>query len=154
MLGLATFVTLALFSLVASQPLFYLVSLGRASGGLSGPAYAELRQRINAVMNRRLVPLYGATLASALLLAWAALARGERGLAAAAALASAGLVADAVLAVRRNVPINAEMDHWSPSDPPADWATWRARWAAAFATRQIVLSLAWAILLAGVVASR
>lgn len=154
MLALATFLTLVLFSLVVSQPFFFLVALSRASGALSGPAYVELRQRINAVMNRRLVPLYGATLASAGVLAWTAYARGERVLAGAALAAIAGLVADAILAVRRNVPINARMDAWTPASPPADWETERARWSAAFALRQVVLSIAYASLLAGVVASR
>jgi hypothetical protein len=153
-LGLVTFVTLALFALVASQPLFYLVALSRASGTLAGPAYVELRQRINAVMNVRLVPLYGATLATTGLLAWLAFARGERLLGAAALAALAGLVADAILAVRRNVPINTQMDAWDPAAPPADWETQRARWRDAFATRQAVLSAAFALLLAGVVASR
>lgn len=154
MLALATFATLVLFALVASQPLFYFVALGRVSGALSGPAYIELRQRINAVMNVRLVPLYGATLVSALLLAWAAFARDERGLGAAALIAAAGLVADAILAVRRNVPINTLMDGWAPTDGPADWETHRAHWTAAFATRQLVLAVAYAALLVGVVASR
>jgi hypothetical protein len=153
MLGLATFSTLVLFALVMSQPFFFLLALGRASGALSGPAYVELRQRINAIMNARLRPLYGATLASAALLAWLAFARGERLLGVATLLAIAGLVSDAALAVRRNVPINAEMDRWSPSEPPADWATQRVRWTAAFATRQAVLAAAYLILLAGVVAS-
>jgi hypothetical protein len=154
MLGLTTFVTLVLFALVVSQPFFFLVALSRASGALSGPAYVELRQRINAVMNVRLLPLYGATLASTGLLAWLAFARDELLLGAAALAALAGLVADAILAVRRNVPINTQMDAWDPATPPADWEAQRARWREAFATRQAVLSIAYALLLAGVVASR
>ena len=154
MIELATFTTLALFALVMSQPLFYLVALSRASGALSAPAYIELRQRINAVMNVRLVPLYGATLLSTLVLVWAAFARGERLLAAAALIALAGLVVDAIVAVRRNVPINTQMDGWSLTNAPSDWEAHRARWTAAFSTRQVVLAVAYAALLAGVVASR
>ena len=154
MLETALFTTLVLFALVVSQPLFYLLALGRASGALSAPAYVELRQRVNAVMNVRLVPLYGATLASALVLAWAAFARSEVLLGAATLIAAAGLVADAILAVRRNVPINTRMDGWSPASAPADWETHRARWIAAFSVRQVVLSLAYGALLAGAVASR
>ena len=152
-LAVATFTTLVLFALVVSQPLFYLVALGPAAGALSASAYVELRQRINAIMNVRLVPLYGATLASTLLLVWLALARGERLLGAAALIALAGLVVDAVLAVRKNVPINTQMDGWSATNVPADWETHRARWTAAFATRQVVLTIAYGTLLAGVVAS-
>lgn len=154
MLAIATFAALVLFAFVVSQPFFWLVALGRASGALSGPAYVELRQRINAVMNVRLAPLYGATAASCAALAWAAFARGDGALGASALLALAGLPLDAILAVRRNVPINQQMDAWSPASPRADWESCRARWVAAFATRQAVLAIPYAALLAGVVASR
>jgi hypothetical protein len=153
-LELATFTTRALFAVVVSQPLFYLVALSRASGALSAPAYVELRQRINAVMNVRLVLLYGATVVSTLVLIWAAVARGERLLAAAALVALAGLVVDAIVAVRRNVPINTRMDGWSPTNVPADWQSQRAGWNAAFSIRQVVLGGAYAALLMGVIASR
>jgi ABC-type iron transport system FetAB permease component len=151
---LALFLTLAVFSFVVSQPFFFLVALGRASETLSASAYIELRQRINAVMNRKLPLLYGAALVSALVLLGLAIARGERLVAAATGVAIAGLVADTVLAVRRNVPLNGLMDGWTASDPPADWELHRARWAQAFALRQVVLSVAWAVLLAGALASR
>jgi hypothetical protein len=75
-------------------------------------------------------------------------------LGAAALVALARLVVDAVLAVRRNVPINARMDSWSLANVPADWQEHRAGWMAAFSIRQAVLALAYAALLAGVVASR
>jgi len=153
-LEIAMLTTLVLFSFVVSQPFFYLVALGRASQTLSAPAYVELRQRINAVMNRRLSRLYGAALASALVLLGLALARGERLVALTTLVAILGLIADGVLAVRRNVPINTLMDGWTPADYPADWEAQRARWAEAFATRQRVLAVAYASLLVGAVAGR
>lgn len=154
MLTLILFATLLLFALVVSQPFFYWVALGAASDALPGPAYAALRQAINAAISRRLVVLYVATLASALLLAGTAAARGEFGLAAGAAGASIGLVVDAILAVRRNVPLNTAMDAWDPRVPPPDWEDLRRRWRAAFATRQLVLAAAFVSLLAGTLAGR
>lgn len=153
-LTVVLFATLALFALVVSQPLFYWVALGAASDALPGPAYAALRQAINPVMNRRLLPLYGAALLSAVALCGLAAAHGQSALAAGTAGAIAGLVIDAVLAVRRNVPINMLMDAWDPASPPADWTEHRRRWRAAFATRQLVLAAAFASLLAGTLASR
>ncbi|HSJ96447.1 MAG TPA: hypothetical protein VLC53_05215 [Myxococcota bacterium] len=154
MLELVLFTTLVLFSFVVCQPFFYWVALGRVSRLLSAPAYIELRQRINAVMNRRLPLLYGAALVSALVLLGLAIARGERLVAVATGVAIAGLAADTVLAVRRNVPLNGLMDRWTASDPPEDWAAHRTRWAQGFAWRQAVLSITYAVLLAGVLASR
>ena len=154
MLPLVHGATLALFALVVSQPFFYWVALGSAFETLPGPAYATVRQAINAIMNRRLLPLYVATLVSGLVLFALALAGHRSGLAAGTAGAIAGLVADAILAVRRNVPINNAMDAWDPANPPADWTEQRRRWRAAFAIRQVVLAAAFASLLAGTLAHR
>lgn len=151
MLALATLTTLVLFAFVVSQPFFYWVALGPASGALSPAAYVELRQRINAVMNGRLPRLYLATLLSALWLLWVAIGRGDHLVTLTTVIAIAGLVTDAVLAVRRNVPINALMDAWNPAAVPSDWEEQRSRWVAAFATRQVVLTLAFASLLVGAV---
>lgn len=154
MLDLALLVTLGLFAFVVSQPLFYWVALGRASTALSAPAYVELRQRINAVMNQRFPRLYGAAAVSAVVVLGLAVAEGASLVAVTTVVAIVGLVVDAVLAIRRNVPINAMMDGWAPGDVPADWEVHRARWSAAFATRQRVLGVAFASLLLGAVAGR
>jgi hypothetical protein len=37
-------------------------------------------------------------------------------------------VVSMVIAVRGNVPLNRQMDHWSPDDPPLGWETVRDRW--------------------------
>lgn len=154
MLTLVHFATLLLFALVVSQPFFYLLALGAVSDSLSGPTYVEMRQAINRVMNRRLVPLYVATLVSALLLCGLAARAGALGLALGSAGAIVGLAIDAVLAVRRNVPINNVMDTWNTADLPAEWADHRRRWRDAFATRQAVLAAAFACLLTGTLAGR
>jgi hypothetical protein len=153
-LTVVLFATLVLFALVVSQPFFYWIALGAASDAMPGPTYVALRQAINAIMNRRLLPLYVATLVSGLVLCVLALARGHTGLAAGTAGAIAGLVVDAILAVRLNLPINNAMDGWDPANPPADWAEQRRRWRAAFATRQLLLAAAFASLLLGTLASR
>lgn len=152
MLTVVLFVTLVLFALVVSQPFFYWVALGAASDQLPGPAYAALRQAINPIMNRRLLPIYAAALLGGLVSFGLAVAAGDGALAAGIAGAIAGLILDATLAVKRNVPINTLMDGWDPADPPADWADQRRRWRAAFAIRQLILAAAFASLLAGTLA--
>jgi hypothetical protein len=151
---LIAYAAVLLYAVVVSQPLFYWLALGAASDRLPGPAYAALRQAINPIMSRRLVPLYAAALSAAVLLCIVAVARGRAGVAAGAAAASAALVIDAVLALRRNVPINDAMDGWDPAHPPADWADLRRRWRAAFAVRQLVLVAGFASLLAAALAGR
>lgn len=135
-LGLAA---LLAYCVVASQPLFYLLVLDRASTSLAGPAYVELRHRIDEVMTARLPAVYLAALGSALALSALAGWRGASGLAIGGVAAAASVALDAVLAVKRNVPVNTEIRAWNPAAPPADWAEVRARWRAAFAVRTVVL---------------
>ena len=151
MLGLATLVNLFMFAIVVSQPLFYAVALSHASRALSAPAYIELRNAINAVMKRRVPVLYLGTLATMLGVLAASLLDGERWMAATSAVALATLLADAALMVRENVPINGVIETWTPTRYPADWETYRTRWMAIFAVRQLLLGVGFASLLAGAV---
>lgn len=64
MTRLAILTNLLAYSVVVSQPLFYLVALTRAQRALSAPAWVELRQRIDAVMSRRVAVIYSITLVS------------------------------------------------------------------------------------------
>jgi hypothetical protein len=154
MLHVALLASLVAYSFVASQPLFYLVALGRAQRALSAPAYIELRQRINPVMSRRVPAIYGSALATAILLLVLALRAGDRAVLAAAAVSLACLVVDAVFMLRENVPINSVVDGWSATAYPADWEDYRRKWFASFGTRQILLLVGFAgLLLAAVFGS-
>ncbi len=147
----AAFVNLFLYALVASQPLFYAVALSHASRVLSAPAYIELRNAINAVMKRRVPMLYLGTLVSCIGVLGASFGAGDRWMAKTSAVALAALVGDAVLMLRVNVPINGVIETWTTTRYPADWETYRTRWMAVFAVRQILLGAGFVSLLAGVV---
>ena len=54
---MAMLLTLIGYTVVVSQPLAYIVAMTAAQRGLSAAAYIELRQRINAVMTKRLPPI-------------------------------------------------------------------------------------------------
>lgn len=154
MLALVSFLALVLYALVVSQPFFYLFALGDASTALSATAYIELRHQINRAIAPRLIRLYLATLVVTVALAAVSFANGAGSLAGGATIAALCLVGDAVLAVKRNVPINAVMDSWTTTHYPDDWASHRARWNEAFAIRQIVLSAGFLALVFGLVAGR
>jgi hypothetical protein len=149
MLPVALLASLVLYSVVASQPLFYLVALGAAQRALSAPAYVELRQRINPLMARRVSAIYGTALLALIALLFLSAREGAGLLTIAAAVAVACLVVDAFLMVRVSVPINARIDGWTVAEHPPDWQEHRARWFAIFAYRQIALLAGFASLLAG-----
>lgn len=150
MRGIAIASVLA-YAVVVSQPLAYLVFLTAAQRALTAPAYIELRQRINPVMTRRLGTIYVAALVAVLLLLGLALRGGQGTVTAGAAVALLCLVVDAVLMLRENVPINRVIDGWSTTDYPAEWQHYRDRWFAVFSTRQVVLLIGFAAVVAGAV---
>lgn len=150
MLTLVTVACVLAYAFVASQHFFFLFALGRVSLGLSGPAYAALRQQINAVITPRIMRLYPTTALIALALAGLGLLEGRGRLALGALVSAACLVVDLVLAVKGNVPLNTIMNGWRPDALPEDWPIVRARWHDVFTVRQVVLSVGFVALVVGV----
>lgn len=151
MIRIAMLANLATFSIIVSQPLFYLLALTAAQRGLSAAAYIELRQRLNPVMNRRVPLLYGAALITSVGLLGLAYRAGNGFVLGTTVLALLGLIADLGYMIRKNVPINRVMDGWSPSNHPPDWHAYRDKWLGMFAYRQVLLAVAFVSLLTGAI---
>jgi hypothetical protein len=149
LLAALSITTLFAYTLVMSQPLFFAFALGRASLALSGPAYAELRQRINGAITRPLIVVYALTFVACLTVAAVAATEGATTTAVGVGLAALTLVIDLGLAAKGNVPLNTAMNHWDPAALPADWAAKRAAWHRVFAVRQIVLCVGYVAFVAG-----
>lgn len=154
MLALASWTALVLLTIVVSQPLFYWLALGRATQQLDALAYVALRQQINAAITQRLTRLYIATLLSLIALVATALVQSAWPLACGACVAAAALIADAVLALKLNVPINTRMDSWTPATIPGDWQAERSHWDRALAVRRAVLLVGFAALSLALFAQR
>lgn len=151
MIRISIIVNLLLYSTVASQPLFYILALTSAQRALSGPAYIELRQRVNAVMNRRVPVIYSTTLVATLVLLVLSWRTEDGRLLGTTVVALLCLVADVALMLRENVPINGVIDRWSTTDYPGDWEDYRRRWFAIFEYRQVLLLSGFLSLLIGAV---
>jgi hypothetical protein len=149
MMRIAIVVNLVAYSFVVSQPLAYIVFMSHAQRALSAPAYIELRQRINAVMSRRVAVIYVGTLLTTLLLLVLAVRAPSRNVAVTTGVALLCLVLDVVFMMRENVPINVVIDRWSTTSYPDDWDQYRARWFAIFAYRQVFLLIGFFSLLIG-----
>jgi hypothetical protein len=148
---IAIIANLLAYSTVASQPLFYIVALTAAQRALSGAAYVELRQRINAVMTRRVPLIYLTTLVTNVVLLALSWRAQNRNVLITTLLALLCLIVDVALMLRENVPINGVMDRWSATDYPDDWADYRTKWFSIFAYRQVILLVGFAGLLVGAV---
>jgi hypothetical protein len=151
LIRIAIVTSLIAYSVVVSQPLFYIVAMGRAQRALSAAAYIELRQCINSVMTRRVPVIYSCTLVTVLVVLVLSLRfRNGSGLVT-ATVALLCLVIDIYLMMRENVPINGVIDQWSTTNYPKDWESYRTKWFEIFAYRQIALLVGFFALLVGAV---
>ncbi len=151
MIRIVAIVSLLAYAVVASQPLAYIVFMSNAQRALSAPAYIELRQRINAVMSRRLGAIYVGTMLMVLSLVALALRSGNWNLLVTTTLALLCLVIDVVYMLRENVPINGVIDSWSTTDYPDDWQDYRTKWFTVFGYRQVILLIGFVSLVVGAV---
>ena len=151
MIRIAMVTSLIAYAIVVSQPLFYMVAMGRAQRALSAAAYIELRQCINSVMTRRVPVIYSSALVTVLVVLVLSLRlRNGSGLVT-ATVALVCLVVDVYLMMRENVPINGVVDQWSTTRYPKDWESYRTKWFEIFAYRQIALLVGFFALLVGAV---
>lgn len=148
---IAILANLVAYSIVVSQPLAYIVVMTSAQRGLSAPAFVELRQRINAVMTRRVPVIYAITLATTLLLLVLSIVGGDGRVLVTTLVALACLIVDVLFMLRENVPINGVIDQWSTTNYPEDWQDYRTKWFAIFAYRQVALLAGFLSLLIGAV---
>jgi hypothetical protein len=144
MTRIAIIANLVAYSIIVSQPLFYMLAMTSAQRALSAPAYVELRQPINSVMSRRVPVIYSITLVTVSILLVLSFS-------ATTLVALVCLLVDIVFMMRENVPINRVIDRWSTTDYPEDWETYRTKWFAIFAYRQVVLLVGFLSLLFGAV---
>lgn len=142
------FASVATFGLVASQHAFYAIGLGRTQRALSASAYVELRNAIDHVLRRTLPPIYLATLVCVVLSVLLA----EGAARAWAVLALAALCAEAWLMLKRSVPLNDRMQHWTPDSVPVEWQATRTAWLAVFTRRQIAVAIGFTATLLGALA--
>lgn len=147
----AIFTNLLAYSVVVSQPLFYVVAMTSAQRALSASAYVELRQQIDSVMNRRVPPIYLATLVTILALLVLSWRARSWTVFITTLLGVVCLLVDIALTMRWSLPINGVIDRWSTTSYPQDWETYRNEWFAVFGYRQAVLLIGYISLLVGAV---
>jgi uncharacterized membrane protein len=68
-----------------------------------------------------------------------------------AAIAFVALIADTLLTVKGNLPINDIINTWSSDSYPANWADYRAKWFSIYLFRQIANIIGFMSLLVGTV---
>jgi hypothetical protein len=131
-------VTLLAYSIIASQSFMYILALKEVQLKLGAASYTELRKLIDNSMRKNFkYVVYAALLFNLALVVIATIKCPGSLLFITAAIAFVALVADILLTLKGNLPINDIINTWSPGNYPANWADYRKNWFHIFLYRQI-----------------
>jgi uncharacterized membrane protein len=145
------FFTLIAYSIIVSQSFMYILSLKHVQVNLDAITYTEIRKLTDASMRSNFkYVIYAALLFSLLLVIMNSRNPGSL-VFITAAIAFVALVADTLLTVKGNLPINDIINNWTADNIPADWADYRTKWFRIFQYRQVANITGFLSLLVGVV---
>jgi hypothetical protein len=145
------FATVFFYSVIVSQSFMYILSLKDTQLALSGSAYTEVRQLIDANMNTlfRYV-MYGAILLNVLYVI-SNIKAPSGAIFITGVISLIALVIDGIITLKGNVPINQVINSWSPADLPANWKEVRQSWFNVYQWRQVVNITGFVSLLTGAI---
>ncbi|MBL7742090.1 MAG: hypothetical protein JNN00_01325 [Chitinophagaceae bacterium] len=143
------FITLVLYAVVISQAFFYLLAMSNVTKNLQPAAYIESRHLLDKNLQQTLKTVYYLTLSSSILLVSFCVTNPSGWLFICSVIALLSLVADIVLTLKGNVPLNKIINTWTLSDYPADWKDYRAKWLSIYHIRQVVNIIGFISLLTG-----
>lgn len=130
-------IALLVYSVLYSQFLFYFVTMSAVQKSLDVTPYILMRNQIDSHIRGKLTFFYYACLISCLVLTGVNIAQVSSMAFITSAIALAAIVADLVLTVKGNMPINNTIQTWSPGKYPPDWKEYRSRWFLFFHLRQL-----------------
>lgn len=144
-------ITLLAYAMIASQAFMYILSLKYVQLNLGADSYTEIRKLIDTSMrlNFKYV-IYTALLANVLLVILTA--KNPSSLVfITAAIALVALVAEIILTLKGNLPINDIINVWSADHIPANWSEIRDKWFTIYSYRQIASITGFVSLVIGMV---
>lgn len=145
------FFTLFAYSIIVSQSFMYIIALKNVQTSMQAGPFIELRKLLDAGFRANFKnAIYVALLCNLLLVI--SMAKFPGGLLFISSLiAFIALVADVLLALKGNIPINNLINTWSIESYPDNWSAYRTKWLTIFQYRQICNLTGFICLLAGVV---
>jgi len=141
--------TLVAYSIIVSQSFMYILSLKTVQLNLGADSYTEVRKLIDTSMRSNFKYVIYAALLSNLLLVIATIKTPGSLVFIMAAIALVALIADILLTLKGNLPINDVINSWSPGNIPANWTVYRTKWFDIFQYRQVASITGFLSLLVG-----
>ena len=146
-------VTLLVYSVIVSQSYMYIIALKNAQINMQPNTYIEFRKLMDAGFRANFkYAVYAGLIGNLVLLIATAKAPGSL-IFITSAIAFFALVADVLLMMKGNMPINNMINGWEADQYPADWALYRTKWLKVFQYRQVANITGFVSLLAGTVFS-
>ncbi|MGB8190988.1 MAG: hypothetical protein WCF67_03670 [Chitinophagaceae bacterium] len=144
-------ITLLAYAMIASQAFMYILSLKQVQLNLGANSYTEIRKLTDASMRASFkYVIYTALLANLLLVIVAAKTPNSL-VFISATIALIALIAEIMLTLKGNLPINDVINTWRVDNVPANWSTFREQWLTIFQYRQIASITGFVSLLIGAV---
>ncbi|WP_276500394.1 hypothetical protein [Terrimonas pollutisoli] len=143
------FITLLLYAFVISQSFFYILAMSGTMKKMQAETYIETRNLLTQKLETPLQVVYYLALGSSLLLVAFCVVNPTGWLFISSVIALITLVADALLAVKGNIPLNKYINSWTTANYPVNWQQYRAKWFSHYHTRQAINITGFISLLAG-----
>lgn len=151
LLKILILVNLLAYSWIVGQAYMYIIALSDVCKKMDAHSYIRFRQLtdVNFMAKYKYV-MYASLLTSLLLCIFTSDKPGGL-LFTSSVIAFVALVADVLLAIKGNVPINKLINTWSTEDYPANWQSYRDKWLHVYARRQLVNIAGFTSLLLGAI---
>lgn len=144
-------ITLLAYSIIVSQSFMYIVALEKVQLSLEAKSYIELRKLLDTNMRDNFKYVFYVALLMNLLLVLSTIKNPGSLFFITAAIALVCLLAETLLTVKGNMPVNDIINTWTAESFPANWAEYRTKWLHIFQYRQIANITGFVSLLVGAV---
>jgi uncharacterized membrane protein len=145
------FITLLMYAIVISQSFFYILAMSGTLKKMQAQTYIETRNLLTKKLETPLQVVYYTTLAASILLTAFCVVNPTGLLFITSVVALAALLADALLAVKGNIPLNNYINSWTTANYPENWQQYRSKWFSLYHIRQALNITGFIALLAGLI---
>lgn len=143
------FITMLLYAFIISQSFFYILAMSGIMKKMQAETYIETRNLLTQKLKVPLQVIYYTALSSSLLLTAFCVVNPTGWLFISSMIALITLVADSLLAVKGNIPLNKYINSWTTANYPNNWQQYRAKWFSHYHIRQAINITGFISLLAG-----
>ncbi|QNA45076.1 hypothetical protein [Lacibacter sediminis] len=135
-LKILVFLNLLIYSVIVSQSFMYMIALRNVQESMGAASYIEIRKLLDKNFLKKFKPVVYSALVLGLALVAAASFQSSAIIKIGSALAFAGLIADVVMILKGDMPINRIINSWTLETFPANWVEYRSKWLYWFSWRQ------------------